>query len=239
MGRRCVLIVLWALVFGGLFGCASEPVETPEVVVGPPPEPKETVPEEEVGWDDLVPEPDTPARARPHFLNRQESRKAPDLRLDSPGGREREFSPGIKGRITIVVFWSMQPGAPQAAPILVRDIVRRYRRYGVRALGIVEKTRNYRSAAAFLNKRGISMSTYYDDFSALRRMSRAAGAGIKKGVPAFFMLDRERRIRFHKVGLAFSGAVSVRPRTGRTRVTENAPPGKRIEDYLRRLLRED
>jgi thiol-disulfide isomerase/thioredoxin len=147
--------------------------------------------------------------------------------------------PGEPGKVTIVVFWSLDLPVTRAAARHVADLEEKYRGLGVIALGIVEKdTKDSERASQFMLSEGINYPGYYDDFKALRAMGRAAGAKVKKELPCFFLVDREQRVRLFKRGFSFTGWLAKYPRTGDEQVVENAAPGERIEDFLRQLLDE-
>jgi hypothetical protein len=61
-------------------------------------------------------------------------------------------------------------------------------------------------------------------------------------VPSFFIIDRNKRVRYFKRGFSFvSSAVSEEWQDQLVpgeEIIENAPPGEHIEDYLVMLLSE-
>jgi len=192
------------------------------------------------GWESLVPEPRGSERTRPRFIPAGQARRAPVLRLSDSEGQTVKLSPGEEGKVTLVVFWSMALPVTRAAAKHVSDLVERYGPAGVTAIGIVEKkTVGSQAAARFMLSEGIRYPAYYDDFSALRVMGRAAGVKLKRELPCFFIVDRQMRVRMFKLGFAFVGSLAMFPRLQGERIEENAPPGQRIEDFLRKLLSEE
>jgi len=197
--------------------------------------------EAEDPWYALQPEFDE--ADRPKFITERKARKCPRLTV-SLLGQTGEIDPGLKGSITIVVFWSMDYTFTRAAVRHVRDLAHKYAGAGVRAIGIVENTKTAGAARGFLRSQGMSHSSYgyLDDFTALRKMGKAARESGVEQVPCFFIVDRNRRVRFFKRGFAFvSSAVSEEWQDRLVpgeEIIENAPPGEHIEDYLVKLLSE-
>jgi len=224
------LLALPALVAG----CRNEP----DILITSPEEDEQIVAAAEDGWDSLVPEATEDPQTRPRFIPADKAEQAPELELYSFEGTRKELTPGYRGRVTMVVFWSMDIPATRAAPKHIHDLARKYRRVGVRALSVVERTKTYRYAPRFLASQGIRIPTYYDDFSALRRMGRAADESVRQEVPCFFMVDGEGRVRFFKRGFSYTGAGSIRTPGAVDQVIENAAPNETIESFLRQLLEE-
>jgi hypothetical protein len=231
------MVAVIVLILGA--GCHSG--EEKEVVLGEPRVEEQPAEEnEEVGWEDLTAEPAGDARTRPRFISAEDARRTPKITLQTFGGEKRKVRPGHPDRVTVVVFWSLDSAANQAAVVHLDGLVNKYYRMGVRGINVVEKppTGSHRAAPRFLNAQGVGMKTYYDDFSGLRRMANAARVRVKREVPCIFLVDRQMRVRFFKRGFSYAGTSAAGPRGGEARIMENAPRGRRIEDFLRKLLEE-
>jgi hypothetical protein len=233
---RLIPVVAAALVM--MVGCTA--TDQQEVVLAESQPEHSPRAEEKVGWDDLTPESVGEPETRPRFIPAEDARRVPELQLQTFRGEKHKIRPGHPDRVTVVVFWSMDSVANRAAVIHLDGLVDRYYRMGVRGINVVEKppTGSHRAAPRFLNGQGIGMKTYYDDFSGLRRMAKAARTSVKWEVPCIFLVDRRMRVRFFKKGFSFSGTAAMGPRGRRSRIMQNASRGRRIEDYLRRLLEE-
>lgn len=235
----CGMMAAWTLFMA--VGCRSQP-ETIELQTPPDEAPVAEEKEEETvdAWEQLKMEGATDPRTRPKFIPAEDARKSPTLRLQTFQGEKRRVTPGSQGKVTVVVFWSMDSAANRAAVTHLDRLVDRYYRMQVRGISVVEKppTKSHRSAPQFLQAQGIGMKTYYDDFSGLRKMANAARADVKWEVPCIFLVDRQLRVRLFKRGFSFSGAAATRPDGTQTRIVENAPREKRIETFLRRLVEE-
>lgn len=213
------------------------------------------------------------------FVRASKARKAPRLLVTCQDGSKARLRPGLKGRITLVLFWSMDVPLPAeaarnlgawiaedpvnapttAAAKHIRDLAAKYARMGVRAVGIVERTHffdsrgkkrptnSHKLAPAFVRAKNINYPIYYDDFTALATMARAAGAPRKGRLPCVFILDRDQRVRVARRGFQYASGIAI-PRdeqTGRERpaeaeevISDTAPPDERIEHYLTLLLNE-
>lgn len=228
-----ILIIILALNVGG---CRSPQ----DVVLVSDPADTDTDQQEKTKtntWDTMAPNsPDDPS-IQPHFIKAENAPNAPKLKVENLTGEKKEIDPARRGHVTIVLFWSIDSTANRVACAHIQNLVRKYRRAGAAGLTISEKTKNYRKTPGFFRRYDIALATYYDDFSALKKMGRAVGESVKKEVPFFFIIDRKGRIRLHKRGFNYMGLISEWSGTVRQEVTENAPPNQRIEDYLKRLLR--
>ena len=235
MRLACRALGTAALMLCAAAGCSSQP----EIEWGTPSSQAAEGQPELRGWEQLVPTPVQDPRRKPHFIPAEDAGRAPTLDLSTFGGQRMRVEPGEPGKVTIVVFWSLDLPVTKAAARHVADLEEKYRGLGVIALGIVEKdTKDSERASQFMLSQGINYPGYYDDFKALRAMGRAAGAKVKKELPCFFLVDREQRVRLFKRGFSFTGWLAKYPRTGDEQVVENAAPGERIEDFLRQLLDE-
>jgi hypothetical protein len=194
------------------------------------------------------------------YVGPTEARECPKLKVSTAMEQEVELRPGQSGfaepgSVTLVVFWQMELTEGRAAAQHVQDLVRKYGGYGARAVGVVERTAGAVDAVTFLTRQGIGYPVYYDTLGALKAMRKAARADDRLGkLVAIFIIDRKQRVRFYRGEFPYSesvgGAASayggiVRPNpdsdvipTGQVRLTESAPEGHRIEDYLRMILNE-
>lgn len=230
--KALILSVCLALALGA---CRSEP----DVRIVEPPEGDGTSAEgSENTWKTFQPDPVTDPETTPKFIDSDDAEKAPTLTLGTFEGRRQRIRMGNPGEVTIVVFWSMDIAATKAAAVHVRDLVRKYHRLGVSAVGVVEKSRTYRFAPRFMAAQSITYPVFYDNFKALERMGDAADVDVEKSVPSFFIVDRRRRVRFFKRGFSFTGATPAYGGLEAERIIENAAPDQHIEDYLRRILGE-
>ncbi len=193
--------------------------------------------EEEIDpWDALAAEDtfDDP-RMRPVLRPAEESGYVPALELRNKDGATATLELAEEDGIMLVVFWSMDSFDTISAVLHADYLVGKYREYDVGGISIVSNPETYHHASGFLEANHVGMDNFYDDFSALRRMSDAAGRDIGQELPCFFIIDGGGRIRFSKLGFS-SSKVSDGFRVAGLRVMENAPSGERIEDYLRRLI---
>jgi hypothetical protein len=120
----------------------------------------------------------------------------------------------------------------------VSNLVRKYAQWKVRGLGIVEKTPHADLSQAYAAKESLALGLYYDDLSALKRMSSKAGAEVKTAVPSIFIIDRKMRLRFYRAGFRFTmGGVRGQPET--ETILESVEKKQTIEEHLRTVLQED
>ena len=239
MRNCCLLSMVAVLALMLAAGCRTGGEE--EVVLGEPRVEEQPAEEEEdVGWEDLTAEPVGDPETRPRFISAEDARRCPKITFQTFGGEKRKVRPGHPDRVTVVVFWSMDSAANQAAVMHLDGLVNKYYRMGVRGINVVEKppTGSHRAAPRFLNAQGVGMKTYYDDFSGLRRMAKAARVGVKREVPCIFLVDRQMRVRLFKRGFSYARTSAAGPGGRSARIMENAPRGQRIEDFLRKLLEE-
>lgn len=219
------------------------------IMIGPPPPPAvvETEEEEQIPIDPfyrLLVEPEEDPRRRPKFIAKNKAKTCPSLTVETFAGQRGKVHPGTAGNVTLVVFWCMDYTFTRAAVRHVGDLAQKYERHGVRARGIVEKTKVAKYAPGFIRDQGMDESAYcfLDDFSALRRMGKAARESGVKELPCFFIVDRNRRVRFFKRGFSYvSSAVTEEYQDRLTpgeEIIESAAPGESIEDYLQQLLDE-
>jgi len=229
------VIAAWCVLYFAA-GCRDEPT----VVLVPPPQQQTSVADTNAAWNSLVPSPVENPRTKPKFIPAADARRAPELNLTTREGQAVRVTPGNKGEVTLVVFWSLDADVGAVAARYVRDLSAKYRATGVKALGIVEKTPTgyYRKAEAFLAAEKISFPNYYDDFSAMRDMARAAGERLDVEHPCFFIVDRELRVRLFKLGFSYTGLILPTTPTGDELLIENAAAGQEMETFLKQTLQE-
>ncbi len=165
--------------------------------------------------------------------------ECPTLRVHDRDGRRLDLTPGQLDYVTIVVFCMSDPNS-LAALQHVNELVHTYRRFGVRAIAIVGRTRGAERAPEFLESAGVRMPVYWDDtrWSALRRMAGRADSSTPTAVPAIFLVDRRGRMRFYRPGFRYTIQVPDLDRHQEGQLVESAPRGRRVVDYLERILRE-
>jgi len=224
-------VVLTALSFW--VGCRAEP----EVISLAPPEVGSAREQPQPGAPELGSvEPIQDPERKPRFIAADEARPSPKLMLQTFEGKKVEIQPGRVGRVMLVVFWSMDIAATKAAARYARDLGRLYGPTGLDVVGVVEKTKAFALAPAFLRAYQIEYPMYYDDYTALRKMAGAARVSVGNETPCFFLIDRALCVRLFKRGFSFTSAVSVEPPGAEAAVIENAAPGESLEDYVRQLL---
>ncbi len=201
----------------------------------PPAEEREDVdPWDALAAEDAFEDP----RMSPELRPAEESGYAPALELRDGDGASATLELAGEDGIMLVVFWSMDSFDTISAVLHADYLVGKYREYDVVGISIVNNPQTYHHASAFLDANHVVMDNYYDDFSALRRMSDAAGRDIDQELPCFFIIDGGGRVRFSKLGFS-SSKVSDGLRVAGLRIMENAPSGERVEDYLRRFIAEE
>jgi peroxiredoxin len=166
--------------------------------------------------------------------------ECPRVPVADQGGEKLRLDPAQAGFVTIVLFWGTNDPNSLGALQHVSELVHQYRRFRVRGVTIVGRTPGSDQAREFLDSRGVSMPVYWDDtsWSALRRMANTADAETPTAVPAIFILDRAGRVRLYRPGFRFTVQIEDVTRPGDSRLIESAPPGKRVVNYLERILRE-
>jgi len=189
-------------------------------------------------WDSISEGVPLDQATQTEFFAPERAPTCPVIKVENAQGNRQAVAPGRAGYVTIVVFWSVDTSCGRVAARHVSDLVRRYRRWQVRGLAIVEKTQPAAAVSSFLTQHGVLLPVYYDDLSAVEEMSEEADAEHETAIPSFFIVDRQMRIRFYRAGFRYTvGAVGVR-RPGTEMVIESAPPGESVEDYLRVILEE-
>ena len=113
----------------------------------------------------------------------------------------------------------------------------------MRAIGIVEENVSVAAVDRLQREQGLQFRIYYDLYDALDRLRSAIGATDEdRPVAAVLIIDRNLRLRFYRsqfnLVAGMVGGNNVRYRPGMEEVGESAPPGKRIEDYLVKILKE-
>ncbi len=218
-------------------GCRTSDVD---VVVGPPDEEKREYEQEAASdvWEELDAQRDwEEERMVPEFVSPRKAPMAPRLEAENRRGNLRTINPAGNDKITILVFWSMDSWLAASAALHAEYLTRIYGRYGVEAIGFVENAPSFDSVVSFKEKNSILFNNYYDDFSAHQRLASVAGREVGYELPCFFIVDSEGKLRFSKIGFSPSGVADTFSGSELS-VTENAPRGERIEDYLRKLITE-
>ncbi|NLW50882.1 MAG: hypothetical protein GXY85_08600 [Candidatus Brocadiaceae bacterium] len=197
---------------------------------------------------------------RTRYLNASDARRCPKLNLLTETGGDIKLRPGERGfaergTVTLVVFCQLEVGEGRAAAQHVSDLVSKYGRYGVRAVGIVPRTpRSLELARVFPDRMGLQFPIYFDVLKGLKAMRKAVGADDELSkLVAIFIVDREQRVRFYRGEFPFVEQVGGRRGTqpvrrlgqhdevlpsGAVTLVESTPEGRRVEDYLRIILSE-
>jgi peroxiredoxin len=174
----------------------------------------------------------------PVFIPAGSARKCPRLKVTTLEGQTGEIQLARRGWVTLVVFWTMDFNFTRAALCHANDLAEKYRAMKVQAVAILEQTASSEFGPRFAKAQKLTCPLYYDDFTALRAMGRAAGVSVGRQPPCFAMIDQEGRVRFFKRGFSFFAARISHPLILKEEIVENAAEGEYIEDYLQRLLRE-
>lgn len=218
-----------------LSGCAGES----DVIELRRPRQRVREEQERKGLFEILDAPVNAGKVKIFYEKASDAPRCPKIRVDSGEGRLQTLRPGRKGSVTMVVFWAMHFPAAQWAAQLAGELQRKYERYGLEVIGILEKTKGYQNAPAFLGNKQIRYPIYADKLDALDEMTSAVKADIAEALPSIFIIDANGRIRFYAHGFSLnSQLIEIRGRRLTEEVSENAPAGERIEDYLRRLLKE-
>ncbi|MHC5034652.1 MAG: redoxin domain-containing protein [Planctomycetota bacterium] len=239
MKRLVCLSLLMVLI---VVGCRSSELETVHVRPMPP----ELPPAEPAASDAILrtlgP---TSLASDTKFFAQAEAVPCPGLNVSSFSGAEVKLEPGARGfaesgNVTLIVFWSMDDPAAKAAARHVSDLTRKYAQWRVRGVGIIEKTAAAAAGHSFAMHQGITFPLYYDDLSAVQKMSKLVGAESRAAIPAMFIVDRQLRVRFYRPGFQFVSTIAGPDARlpGAETVEESAPQGETIEDNLRRILSE-
>jgi hypothetical protein len=202
-------------------------------------------------WDritgaETLPEPESTV-----FVPASEAEECPDLDVYRSDNSEFTIEPGRpgyieRGHVTILVFWKMERLAGRGAARYVSDLARKYRGLRVRAIGIVEEGVSVEAVNTFANNQGLAFPIFYDLYEALPDLRDAIGAtDADRPGCAVFIIDRKLRLRFYRSNLTFAAGMlsegagaRARYRPGMEMVGESVPPGKSVEDYLIRILKE-
>jgi hypothetical protein len=135
-----------------------------------------------------------------------------------------------------VLFWSIDAPPTRAALRHVDYLVKKYDEYGLKGIAIAEKTAGYREIPEFLRDARINLPVYLDQLTALKSLGKSAGLEVNGRIPSFFMIGPDMKIRFFKRGFSYTSAARDSFTSSAIAVIENAAPGERIEDYVKRLL---
>ena len=143
--------------------------------LGPPPGLTVGPNQETDWWDEMELSPAEDPLSKPYFIARRKAKRCPRLEVSTIGGDKGMIEPGRQGEVTIVVFWSMGFTLTRAAARHVSDLVKEHKDRGAAAIGILEHPSVARNAPPYLRRQRIVYPVYVDDFSALRKMGKAAG----------------------------------------------------------------
>jgi hypothetical protein len=180
------------------------------------------------------------------FVPESEAKVCPSFDLYRADNSEFEVEPGEPGivepqYVTILVFWKMERLRSRMLARYVSDLAQKYRQWRVRAVGIVEENVSVAATDQFQQLQGLAFRIYYDLYGALGDLRDAIGAEDgDRPVAAVFIIDRKMRLRFYRSEFNLvAGMVGTGPyRPGMEQVGESAPPGKSVEDYLVKILKE-
>ena len=215
MQRAHILIIMALLAVSAVSGCRREIV----VELGPPPE-------DEAGVDPLAPPP------TPGLIPAARAKTAPVLKLKTLGGESHRAQPGTGGKVTLVVFWSMDVPQSRAAAGHVGRLSDHYAAQGVEALGVLDERGGLEDASRFMLSAKVNYPTFVDRGSALKAMVSAAGADFDRKIPWVFIIDAEGRVRFYRQGFRYSVSLVPTAAGQIERIFETADTDQHIEDYL-------
>lgn len=189
-------------------------------------------------WEELSKAVPIEGASETKYFSPPNAERCPTIKVTTAADKEVKLEPGEPGRVTLVVFWSVDSASGKAAMRHISDLAHKYRIWGVQAIGIVEKTRSASDAESFGTQQGITCVFYYDDLSALEDMSDEVGAEEDTAVPSIFIVDRQMRLRFYRAGFRYMLGAVATTRPGGETILESTPAGEGIEDYLRKILDE-
>jgi len=180
------------------------------------------------------------------FVPSLEARACPSFHLYRADNSRFDVEPGKSGVIepqyvTILVFWKMERLKARMLARHVSDLAQKYRQWRVRAVGIVEENVSVAATEQFQMAQGLSFRIFYDLYEAIDDLRDAIGAqDSDRPTAAVFIIDRKMRLRFYRSDPDLvAGMVGTRPyRPGMEEIGESAPPGKSVEDYLVKILKE-
>jgi hypothetical protein len=249
---RSGYLLVAALLSAALFGCVQRP-DVEEIYTIEPPD-QSTVEAPPVATDaDITPvapdelweylDENPKVGEGTKFYSTVDSVRCPEVEVSTLQGKEIVLRAGDRGyvamgEVTILVFWSMNELTAGAAFIHAADLASRYGELGVRAIGFVEKAPGYQGAGQFADTRGIRMPLYYDDLEALEELADAAGSDAEREFPAIFIVDRHLRLRFYRRKFDLGWTTKVENGRCMVEVSDTAPEGQKVDDYLRRILQE-
>ena len=180
------------------------------------------------------------------YLSPSDARKCPTLKVFGKDDETMKLVPGQPGfapagQVTLILSWAMEFRQGRAAARHVSDLVKKYRQFGVGAVGIVQRTPGVAESATFQAQQGLSFRVYQDSLGALKALRKAVGAQDKLNpAVSIFIVDRRMRLRFYRAEFRFSATSKASGRGGLSPelIEESAPPGRAVEDYLQAILRE-
>jgi hypothetical protein len=159
----------------------------------------------------------------------------------------------LQRHVTIIFLAGTVSPVDQALFPYGRDLLKRkeYRRPDNRgsiypelqAKAIIERTERAEKIGLFFRLHHIKYPYYYDGNERESHKALAKAVGADSGVwPVTCILDRKGRIRFYRTGfrsniITHSARAGYEPKTRDAEVTERAPVGHRISDYLDYILK--
>lgn len=126
---------------------------------------------------------------------------APDFKLDVLDDGVRSLS-DYRGKVVLLDFWSIGcPPCRRAVPHLV-TLYEKYKSEGFVALGISFDRREIEGLRSFIEKYSVT----YPILLGTMDVARAYGV---RSIPSVFLLDREGRVRLHRIGYSEEIGVEI------------------------------
>lgn len=171
------------------------------------------------------------------FRGPREAERCPEIEVTGSTGRTSSMRPFRQNTVTLVVCWSVQLRPGRAVAGYAQQLYNSYSDHGLRVVGLATRTPDgYAPIGNFLQRAGIEYPVYVCGPVAFRKLASAAGS--RPALLSFFLIDGNGLVRFYRRGFRFSAAGPTGPGAAPVRWVENAPPGDRVEDYVRGLLSE-
>jgi len=216
-----------------LAGCTTGPASPDSVELVPLPAPEE---QPEASLADLTPAGAQDWRENTIILRPRSAPRCPSVTVETLADERTTLQPTQPGMVTLLVFWGMGLPAAEEAAGYVGELQKKYGERGLRAFGIAIKTRGRRFIPGFAAAHRLSYPIALDDLSALKVMGKAVGSKTPDAWPSFFLIDKSGRIRAYRRGFAATRTSGPPLSPERETISENAPQGHRIEDYVVALL---
>lgn len=247
--RRAMAVLLVLLPV--MAGCGGAPhtdivVLDPEAAAKPPKQlpPSAEPPEaQNTLWNELAG--DEPPGTR--FVPGDEAEECPRIRVTDGTGMKLTLQPRQRGYaepgyVTMLVFWKPERTSGRAAARYVSDCVEELADNRVRGIGFVEAPpikMVVDDTKKFRDLQGLVLEPiYYDDWSALEELLDAIDGVGEEPSAAIFIIDRRMRVRFYRGAFLFGMGQWDSDEPGGEDIEESAPDGKKIRDYLIRILQE-